>query len=1010
MSRLYKSSILAYFAGERDGAKGRLDKCQCRRVLLLETDMNRLRLLAAITLIFTTFAGVARAGELDPQLQTLAAGKSADDLVQVWITLDDNRNSEQFKQSIVSRAATRAEQNRLAITELKQEAKRQQPLLDELEQMRVARRVSSYKGHWIANVVEAEVRVSELETLAARSDVVAIYAAPEIVPVPAVVGGTASPQPADASMVQGNIQHVNAPAAWAAGYTGEGRLVCTFDTGVLGSHEALSDSWKGKNGDSAAGWFDQVDTLKYPHILPASMNYHGTHTLGIIVGHAGSDTIGVAPGAKWISAGVIGLSKTSILDAFEWAANPDGDLNTIDDVPDVINHSWYFTGFPQCANAVYDAVDNTEALGIVNIFSAGNSGGSAGDHTITNPAARALTSIDCFAVGNLNTTVSPAAIAATSSKGPSPCDLTKIKPNVVAPGTSIRSSYSDGGYNTLSGTSQAAPHVAGLVALLRQKNPNATVDEIKTAIQSHTQAVGTGALPNNTFGYGEIDCLAALNALPVESDKAIRIYDFSHRPIAPGDTVVGTVVLKNLGANTSNVHATITGTNASLTILDGSLTFGTIAREDTVRSADSIRVIVSDTVTEGTTLAISLTIAGTSYSTVTQLYFQVGNRLERSIATHNLGRIQFTVSNFGALGLGDPSIFKLDGAGFKFGGGSNFLWEGGIIVGTGMTKISSSVHEMYSEPRRDFVIAPGGNLTLETPGSIADQQTHAVFDDSHAESPLGLTITQESFAFDAPNDDFIIMRYILENQSGSTLSNLRLGLFLDWDVVTYSQNAGGYESTDSFVWMARNSSGTKTNYRGARLIQGTMATAGAAASAGYYCCESDGFTSLEKYQLLTSGLTYAETNKNATTDLCMIVAAGPMTIPSGGKDTVTFAILAGATFADIQDAAARADTAFSDVEEPEEPPIELPASFVLHQNYPNPFNPGTVIPFDVPRRSEYTLEIFNVLGQAVHKVSGIAEPGQTELPWDGSRYSSGVYLYRVTLGNESSSRKMLLLK
>jgi hypothetical protein len=88
----------------------------------------------------------------------------------------------------------------------------------------------------------------------------------------------------------------------------------------------------------------------------------------------------------------------------------------------------------------------------------------------------------------------------------------------------------------------------------------------------------------------------------------------------------------------------------------------------------------------------------------------------------------------------------------------------------------------------------------------------------------------------------------------------------------------------------------------------------------------------------------------------------------------------------------------------------MPVAAKLYQNYPNPFNPGTVIPFDVSRRSAYTLTIFNVLGQEVYRLSGMADRGRVELPWDGSDYSSGVYLYRVTLGESSSSRKMLLLK
>jgi len=334
--------------------------------------------------------------------------------------------------------------------------------------------------------------------------------------------------PALSTGVEDNLVFINADDAWAAGFTGAGRVICSFDSGVDGAHPALYNNWKGLDGDSAAAWFYPKDQLSFPHIPPGTWPSHGTCVMGILVGHndATGNTIGLAPDAKWISAALIGIEGVSLLDAFEWAANPDGDPNSMDDVPDVINHSWGFVGIG-CTNAIYDLIDNIEALGIVNIFAAGNLGPTVS--SIYNPANRANDLLDCFAVGNFDHNSD--AIASSSSRGPSDCNGA-IKPNVTAPGTSIRTSYPNNNYVNFSGTSAATPHVAGLVALLRQKNPNATVDEIKEAILTTAIDYGSDG-PDNDYGWGVIDCMAALNALSsVNNDPNVRVYAFDHPPIA----------------------------------------------------------------------------------------------------------------------------------------------------------------------------------------------------------------------------------------------------------------------------------------------------------------------------------------------------------------------------------------------------------------------------------------------------------------------------------------------
>lgn len=847
------------------------------------------------------------AGELSLELQDQISGKNNNEIVSVWIKLPIVEENKTLKSNLKSLSSTRKGRYEIAVEHFKSSHQNsQQALIGLLENLKQDNKVVRYKSHWIANIIEADLKVSELEKLAFRNDVEIIHTVPRIISIMPEKSTQAAP---DALGVETNLTFIKADSAWAAGYTGEGRVVCSFDSGVDGGHPALYNNWKGHDGDSAAAWFDPRDQEPFPHTLAGTSTSHGTHTTGIMVGHddTAGDTVGVALDAKWIAAGVIDVNGASIIDAFEWVADPDGDPNSIDDLPDVVNHSWGVPGIG-CQDVFYTLIDNLEALGIVNIFAAGNEGAQV--DAIRNPANRALDSIDCFAVGNCYASF-PLTIYGNSSRGPSDCNGA-IKPNVVAPGLSIRSSIPGGTYSYQTGTSMAAPHVSGLVAMLRQKNPNATVDEIKTAILiSAVDDVHT--LPDNTYGWGVIDCMAALNALsPTNSSPNVRLYVYDHLPISPGDTVAGTIVLQNLGSTVTNVSAFIDGLNPSLTVLNGSASFGTLIEGDTLRSLDSIKVIVSDTITEGTVLSLSLQITGTSYSNSSKLYFVVEPKTARMIATHNNNRVQFSVSNFGTYGMGTGSFFTAGGAGFKLDGSSNYLYECGLMMVASSGYISDGVRCAAVEPDGDFRVKPGGNLQLLEPGYKAPQETYSIFSDERAENPIGVSIVQQSFSYDdAGYDNFVILRYIISNDNAYPLSLVRMGLYCDWDVISYSANAGGWDSNDSVMWTAYNNDTTISDYYGTKVMDGDVFSA--YTDTGDVAYFGDGLTESEKYLALNDGFASATANVNSQLDLLQLLTAGSMLISSGGSDTVAFAIIGGTTYADMVNGANAASAVYDSV-------------------------------------------------------------------------------------------------
>ena len=98
------------------------------------------------------------------------------------------------------------------------------------------------------------------------------------------------------------------------------------------------------------------------------------------------------------------------------------------------------------------------------------------------------------------------------------------------------------------------------------------------------------------------------------------------------------------------------------------------------------------------------------------------------------------------------------------------------------------------------------------------------------------------------------------------------------------------------------------------------------------------------------------------------------------------------------------------VDDPYESTFE-PNSFTLYQNYPNPFNPSTTIKYSIPRRTNVTLKVFDVLGSEVATLVKIEQPqGNYEVEFDATSLASGIYLYRIKAGDFVETKKMVLLK
>ncbi|MEM8534935.1 MAG: S8 family serine peptidase [Chloroflexota bacterium] len=302
--------------------------------------------------------------------------------------------------------------------------------------------------------------------------------------------------------VEWNISKIGADQVQSdLGIDGSGVVVGGMDTGVRETHETLAGNYKCSGTSDSACWLDAVNGQSAPY----DDQGHGSHTMGTAVG---SEGIGVAPGAEWIACKAFnqfgGANGTDILECFDFFLAPGGDPAN---APDIVVNSWgnsngSFSGYQQ-------AVTNWVNAGIYPEFSNGNSGPSCG--TVGAPASYSN------AVGTGATDINDT-IASFSSRGPSPFGGIG-KPDVSAPGVSIRSAWQNGdsSYNTISGTSMAGPHAAGLAALLLEADPTLSIDALTQNMKDNAVGIpasgcGSSGVPNNIYGWGRIDALASVQA------------------------------------------------------------------------------------------------------------------------------------------------------------------------------------------------------------------------------------------------------------------------------------------------------------------------------------------------------------------------------------------------------------------------------------------------------------------------------------------------------------------
>ncbi|MEM8486584.1 MAG: S8 family peptidase [Bacteroidota bacterium] len=822
-----------------------------------------------------------------------------------------------------------------------------------------------------------------------------------------------------------HLSHVNMPQAWDVVKSSEGNVIIgVVDAGTDWRHEDLvGNIWRNpgeleNNGvddddngfiDDTRGWNFANSSNDPTGLAQTESNaIHGTLVAGIASAVTNNEE-GIA-GASWNARLMpvnAGCANTDNAVCFGY----EGILYAALEGADIINASW---GGPDSflgREVVRMALD----LGVLLVVSAGNGTGITPeginiDKTPTFPAA-----YDRVLV-----------VGASGKRQDSKAEFSNfgVGVDVFAPGVTLNSIVPDNGYSTLaSGTSFSTPIVAGLAALLKTRNPTWTLDQLRERIRVNSDPIeGSNADSlNGLLGRGRINAARTLNN---ELRPAIRINDFTvidqgnDGIIQRGETVALNVEMVNYLAGAQDISFSLSIDDPNVVIQQGLYTIGDLDSDIPVNVPFAFSFL--NNVPRDYRLSFRVDIEAVGYQDAALVQL-VANR-----ATHDTGVLQMSLTdegNIGWTGFQDESF----GEGFKYLG-VNWLFEGGILVGTGPGKISDSVRNTGDNTQdMDFARPEGGFFGILQAETVTENGL-VVINDTPATNPLGITIQQESYADLADeNNDFIILRYVLsltDPQATAAIQDVYMGMFTDWDLTRSSDFARFDESRA--MGIVQPSATEPVLLLGSKLLSTEY-------QISYRSINNeeifdgrsggDGFTNAEKWAFMSNGVQVTDVDNS---DVSTLIAAGPFRLSPGESVDIAFALMAARNGNELASYADRAQTFWEETLSQMPPfPVaneddEMLLSFDLSLAYPNPTAGATHMAFTIPAAGAVRLDLFDMLGRKVLTLLDKTVPaGRHVVHWNGRNYkdevvSNGVYFYQIQADTETghyrATRKVVVVR
>jgi hypothetical protein len=645
------------------------------------------------------------------------------------------------------------------------------------------------------------------------------------------------------------------------------------------------------------------------------------------------------------------------------------------------------------------------------------------------------------------TQASDAAILGFSSRGFA--DDGRIKPDLVANGDNVNS-CTDAGDNTYanaSGTSMATPNVAGSVNLLVRhyvavEGGLPLASTMKAILIQTADEAGPNPGPDYTFGWGLMNTASA--ARFIQSGAVGQVYQ--------GEMANGTVHELSAVVPAGPFRATLCWTDppgtppspslnptARMLVNDldlrmESLSNGTIytpwvldrtnpgnaaaTGDNTLDNVEQIDVASLPAGAYKITVIHKGTLAAPQvFSLVASAVLGVPSYL--SYADHNVGNVVLSMTDQGILGFRDDT--QAEGSGFLFpASGPNRLFIGGLWVSQGASYVAN--RDYSAEPEQEWLVSsvPDGHLEVVDDG-VSDQDILAAYTDRGASSPRHLSVRQESWAWSSsPEEDFVLVRAILQNEGDATLTDLHAGIFMDYDIGAYDSNTGSVDAARNLVYLT-DGSGVHVGIRllGGDLDPDPVGNLTLIHNPTYVWPQSYILDGDKLGFLRASDSDHVLTDAASPDDFSVLASAGPLDLAPGGMNEVAFAVVAGASLEELRSNADRAQVLYTAVTRGQAGVTSVLAGADgtrLLPSTPNPFQTSTVVRFRLQGDAPLTLAIYDAQGRRIRLLDhGKRGAGPHAITWDGCDdagrpTASGAYFLRLLTGAKADHARILRLR